>query len=126
MTVLPAASGGWASLTADLSAYTGQTVLSGSATGQTWQSPTPGFIVDDIAVDGGPARYGAEDGIRLELNGFIRNGSVVTKSFFNAYLAEFRTVQGLESLETGPYNFGFLETRPWVTMSSISRTRTAC
>jgi immune inhibitor A len=102
-------SGGWALLTADLSAYAGQTVTIGFRYWTDVAVANPGFFVDDIAVDGSPLDD-AESEFGWVYNGFIRTGSTVTLSFFNAYFAEFRTYKGYDDgLRTGPYNFGFLD-----------------
>ena len=101
--------GAWVDLTADLSAYAGQTVNIGfrywtdgavANPGSLWMilpSPARRWMMLK------PTRAG-------RYNGFIRTGSVVTLSFFNAYFAEYRTYRGYDDgLRTGPYNFGFLD-----------------
>ena len=101
--------GNFVDLTADLSAFAGQTVTSASVTGPMSRSPTlasssttspsPGYRLDDAETDPG-----------WTYNGFIRTESTVTQSFFNAYFAEFRTYRGTTTAcRTGPYNFGFLD-----------------
>ena len=101
-------SGGWVDLTADLSAYAGQTVTVGFRYWTDVAVANPGMFVDDIAISG-QALDDAETDAGWTHNGFIRTGSVVTQSFFNAYFAEFRTYKGYDDgLRTGPYNFGFL------------------
>jgi immune inhibitor A len=108
-------SGGWTDLTADLSAYAGQTVTIGFRYWTDGAVANPGIFVDDIAISG-QALDDAETDFGWAQNGFIRTGSVVTQSFFNAYFAEFRTYKGYDDgLRTGPYNFGFGNTKPnWV------------
>jgi immune inhibitor A len=73
------------------------------------------MFVDDIAITGQPLDD-AESDPGWTYAGFIRTGSTVTLSFFNAYFAEFRTYKGYDDgLRTGPYNFGFPDTAPnWV------------
>lgn len=116
-------SGGWADLTADLTAYAGQTVTIGFRYWTDVAVANPGMFVDDIAVDGS-SLDDAETDFGWDYNGFIRTGSVVTQSFFNAYFAEFRTYKGYDDgLRTGPYNFGFTNNRPWAIGSSTSPTR---
>jgi immune inhibitor A len=67
------------------------------------------MFVDNIAVTGNPLDD-AETDFGWAHDGFIRTGSVVSQSFFNAYFAEFRTYKGYDDgLRTGPYNFGFLD-----------------
>jgi immune inhibitor A len=105
----------WVPVTADLSAYSGQTVqlrfrywTDGAVVGD-------GFGVDDIAITG-LATDGGETDPGWNYAGFTRTTGTTVKSFFNAYFAEFRTYKGYDdSLRTGPYNFGFLNTLPdWV------------
>lgn len=102
-------SGGWTDLTADLSAFAGQTVTIGFRYWTDVAVANPGFFVDDIAITG-QALDDAETDPGWTYNGFIRTGSTVTLSFFNAYFAEFRNYRGYDDgLRTGPYNFGFLD-----------------
>ncbi|TFH34421.1 MAG: M6 family metalloprotease domain-containing protein [Anaerolineales bacterium] len=100
--------GAWVDLTADLSAYAGQTVTIGFRYWTDGAVANPGFFVDDIAISG-QALDDAETDPGWAFAGFTRTGSVITQSFFNAYFAEFRTYRGYDDgLRTGPYNFGFL------------------
>ena len=107
--------GAWVDLTADLSAFGGQTVTIGFRYWTDVAVANPGFFVDDIAITGQPLDD-AETDPGWTYAGFIRTGNTVTLSFFNAYFAEFRTYKGYDdSLRTGPYNFGFPDTMPnWV------------
>jgi immune inhibitor A len=99
----------WVPVTADLSAYAGQTIqlrfrywTDGAVVGS-------GISVDDIAITG-LATDGAETDPGWNYAGFSRTTGTTTVSFFNAYFAEFRTYKGYDdSLRTGPYNFGFLD-----------------
>jgi immune inhibitor A len=101
--------GNWVDLTADLSAFAGQTVTIGFRYWTDAAVANPGFFVDNIAITGQPVDGGETD-TGWTFNGFIRTESTVTLSFFNAYFAEFRTYRGYDdSLRTGPYNFGFLD-----------------
>ena len=101
--------GAWVDLTADLSAFAGQTVTIGFRYWTDVAVANPGLFVDDVAVDGS-LLDDAETDPGWTYNGFIRTGSTVTLSFFNAYFAEFRTYRGYDDgLRTGPYNFGFLD-----------------
>lgn len=98
----------WVDLNADLSAFAGQTVTIGFRYWTDVAVANPGFFVDDIAISGQPLDD-AETDPGWTYAGFIRTGSTVTLSFFNAYFAEFRTYRGYDDgLRTGPYNFGFL------------------
>jgi immune inhibitor A len=102
-------SGGWATLNADLSAYTGP-VLLGFRYWTDGAAVNPGFMVDNIAVTGYPVdgaesdagwTYDPEDGFRVTTG-------TETAFFFNSYLAAFRQFRGYDdALYTGPYNFGF-------------------
>ena len=101
-------SGGWADLTADLSAFAGQTVDIGFRYWTDVAVADVGFFVDDIAISGQPLDN-AETDPGWNYAGFIRTGSSVNLSFFNAYFAEFRNYRNYDDgLRTGPYNFGFL------------------
>jgi immune inhibitor A len=101
-------SNAWVDLTANLSAYAGQTVTLGFRYWTDAATAGPGFAVDDIAITGLPAD-GAESEPGWTYTGFIRTGGIVTQSYFNAYFAEFRNYLGYDDgLRTSPYNFGFL------------------
>lgn len=101
--------GEWVDLTADLSAYAGQTVTLGFRYWTDGAVSEAGFSVDDIAITSLPLDD-AETDPGWTYNGFIRTNGVVTQSFFNAYIAEFRQYLGYDKyLQTGPYNFGFLD-----------------
>ena len=101
--------GAWVDLTADLSAYAGQTVTIGFRYWTDGAVANPGLFVDDIAISG-QSLDDAETDPGWTYAGFTRTGSVITQSFFNAYFAEFRTYKGYDDgLRTGPYNFGFLD-----------------
>jgi immune inhibitor A len=101
--------GAWVDLTADLSSFAGQTVTIGFRYWTDGAVANPGFFMDDIAISG-QSLDDAETDPGWAYNGFIRTGSTVTLSFFNAYFAEFRTYKGYDDgLRTGPYNFGFLD-----------------
>jgi immune inhibitor A len=71
--------------------------------------------VDEIAITGLPTD-GAETDPGWTYNGFFRTDGTVVESFANFYVAEYRQYVGYDqSLKTGPYNFGFLDTKPlWV------------
>ncbi len=102
-------SAGYVDLTADLSAFAGQTVDIGFRYWTDGAVAQNGLSVDDIAITGQPAD-GAETDPGWTYDGFLRTGGVVTQSFFNMYIAENRTYWGYDkSLKTGPYNFGFLD-----------------
>ena len=109
----------WVDLTADLSAFAGQTVTlgfgyltDGGVQGQTGSFPA-GISIDDIGITGQPV-----DGAETDAGwAFTTNGDTSFRvttgseqfSYFNAYLAENRQYTGYDdSLRLGPYNFGFL------------------
>ncbi len=102
-------SGGWVSLTADLSAFTGPTLVGF----RYWTDVAvinPGFMADEISVSGDPAVYGGETDEGWTLDGFRVTTGTETGFYFNAYVAEFRQYRGYDDgLRTGPYNFGFLD-----------------
>ncbi len=100
--------GQWVSLTADLSGYTGSTLVGfrywtdGAVVGQ-------GFMVDEIAVSGAPTD-GAENGNDWTSDGFYISDGLESSFYFNAYVAEWRTYWGFDAaLRDGAYNFGFLD-----------------
>ncbi|MEP7378243.1 MAG: immune inhibitor A domain-containing protein [Chloroflexota bacterium] len=106
--------GNWVDLTADLSAFTGPVTIgfrywTDGAVAET------GFFIDDIAITG-QAIDGAETDPGWTYHGFSRAQATVELSFFNAYFVEFRNYKGYDDgLRTGPYNFGFPDTKPdWV------------
>jgi immune inhibitor A len=101
-------SGGWVDLTADLSAYTGD-VLLGFRYWTDGAAVEPGFMVDNLVVEGYPLD-GAESDTGWTFDGFRATTGEETASYFNAYVAEHRTFQGYDDgLRVGPYNFGFLD-----------------
>ena len=104
----------------DLSAYAGQTVglrfhyaTDGAAGGI-------GFFADDIALTAGGTPLftsGAESGTEgWTLDGFEAVGASKTVAYDNYYIASHRSHVSYDKyLATGPYNFGFLNTKPdWV------------
>jgi immune inhibitor A len=102
-------SGGWVALTADLSAYAGQTVDIGFRYWTDVAVAEAGINVDNIDITGQPLDD-AETEPGWTYTGFSRTDGIVSESFFNAYMVEFRQYVGYDtSLKTGPYNFGFLD-----------------
>lgn len=101
-------SGGWVPLTADLSAFAGQTVDIGFRYWTDVAAVEAGFMVDDVQITGQPLDD-AESDFGWAYAGFIRTTGDESTPYFNAYVAEFRQYRGYdEALQTGPYNFGFL------------------
>ncbi len=116
----------WVDLTADLGAFAGQTVEIGF---RYWTDPftagnsgnpiTPGFYVDNIAITGQPVDGAETDaGWTYDTNSVSGVGFHATTGeeefvYFNAYVLENRQYTGYDdSLRTGPYNFGWLNTAP--------------
>ena len=115
-TGIDGASAGWVALTANLSAYAGQTVTlgfgyftDGGVQGEPGASGAPGFQIDEIAITG-QATDGAEGAnpwTFTPADGFRITSGTEVGTFFNAYLAENRQYLGYDAgLRTGPYNFG--------------------
>jgi immune inhibitor A len=97
-------SGGWVNLNADLSAYTGPALL-GFRYWTDGAVVERGFSVDDVQINGGGEII---DGWTFD--GFRVTTGVEEQAFFNAYIAAFRNYRGYDvNLDTGPYNFGFLD-----------------
>lgn len=102
-------SGGWVPLTADLTAFAGQTVDIGFRYWTDVAAVEAGFMVDDIQITGQPLDD-AESDFGWTFSGFTTTTGTETGYYFNAYVAEFRQYRGYDdSLRTGPYNFGFLD-----------------
>jgi immune inhibitor A len=99
---------GWVDLTADLTAFAGQTVEIGFRYWTDVAVSEKGISIDNIAITGLPLDD-AETDPGWTYAGFTRTNGIVTESFFNAYMVEFRQYLGFDTaLKTGPYNFGFL------------------
>ncbi|WP_374689480.1 M6 family metalloprotease domain-containing protein, partial [Promineifilum sp.] len=107
--------GEWVELTADLSGYTGPTLL-GFRYWTDGAVVEPGFMVDEIAVTGSPVDGAEGDDPGLWTydpaeGGFhAETGEPQSLFYFNAYVAEWRTYWGFdENLREGPYHFGYLD-----------------
>lgn len=104
----------WVSVTADLSAYAGQTIqlrfrywTDGAVVGN-------GFGVDNIEITGLPTD-GAETEAGWVYDGFARTTGTAITPYFNAYVAEYRQYRGYDRSLRTAYNFGFVNTLPdWV------------
>jgi immune inhibitor A len=101
--------GDWVDLTADLSAYAGETVRVGFRYWTDAAVAEAGFQVDAIDLSG------AGDPGGWAFDGFHDTTGKETSFHYNAYLAENRLYTSFDrSLKTA-YNFGFLTTKPdWV------------
>jgi immune inhibitor A len=113
-------SNGWQPASFDLSAYAGQTVglrlryLTDGAVGG------KGFFADDVTVTNGTDTLftsGAENGDEgWTLDGYSAVGDSISGDYDNFYIASHRDyVSHDRYLQTGPYNFGWANTKPnWV------------
>jgi immune inhibitor A len=97
----------WVALTADLSAYAGDTVEIGF---RYWTDPfvnEAGFMVDALEIPGQPPD-GAEADAGWTFDGFVVASGDDVRFFFNAYVLENRQYIDYDlALREGPYNFGF-------------------
>ncbi len=100
-------SSGWVDLTADLSAYAGQTVSLGFRYWTDANTGGFGLMVDNISINGdGPD--GAEADAGWTFRGFRTSTGTESALFNHYYVAEYRTYKGYDSvLKTGPYQFGY-------------------
>ncbi|MFM6850356.1 MAG: immune inhibitor A domain-containing protein [Terrabacter sp.] len=110
---------GWAQKSFDLSAYKGQSVQFRFRVATDGGVASEAFV-DDITVttDGVPGQVdGVESGAGAwKANGFSIIDGTSSKKVQDVYFAENRVYSGYDkTLQTGPYNFGFGNTRPdWV------------
>ena len=96
--------GNWISLTADLSAYTGDVQIGFRYWTDAYVVDL-GFMVDDIQITGHPLDD-AESDTGWAFDGFRRTtGQESLGFFFNAYVAEFRQYRGYDNGLTYAYNF---------------------
>ncbi|MEO8108296.1 MAG: immune inhibitor A domain-containing protein [Actinomycetes bacterium] len=111
---------GWTQITWDLSAYKGQTVQFRFRYATDGGLHFDGPFLDDLALTVDGVQTWADDvdtGVNgWTADGFTRMGGSTTKDVQRFYLAENRVYGGYDAtLKTGPYNFGFNNTRPdWV------------
>lgn len=97
-------SGLWVNLTADLTAYAGQTVTLGFRYWTDGAVSGQGLAVDEIAITW-LATDGGESDPGWTYSGFQRTGGIIVGSFTHYYVAEYRQYVGYdEALRTGPYN----------------------
>lgn len=112
----------WVPLTANLSAFAGQTVQIGFRYWTDGFTNGLGLMIDNIQITGQQSD-GAEVTVPWVYSPPAGTGFRVVQgdlgSFFNAYVAEFRQYRGYDkSLRTGPYVFGDLNSpqlQDWVT-----------
>lgn len=97
----------WTDLTADLSAYAGQTVTLGFRYWTDANTGGYGFMVDELNITGLPTD-GAEADAGWTFKGFRTSTGTETALFNHYYVAEYRTYKGYDNvLKTGPYQFGY-------------------
>jgi immune inhibitor A len=96
-------SGGWATLTADLSAYTGD-VLLGFRYWTDVAAVEPGIMVDDVQVTGYPLDD-AESDFGWTYDGFTLTTGTESAYYNNYYVAEFRQYRGYDAGLANAYNF---------------------
>ncbi|SNC72505.1 immune inhibitor A [Kytococcus aerolatus] len=111
-------SGGWTEVSYDLADYLGQEVGFRFHYQSDGGVNEDGVFLDELTttVDGASSVDGAEGEATWTLDGFQRIDGTVERHEPHYYLMENRQYGGYdETLEVGPYNFGFLDTRPdWV------------
>jgi immune inhibitor A len=101
-------SGGWATLSADLSGFAGDDILLGFRYWTDVAVAFPGFVVDDIAIP----EIGFFDDVESgegdwTLAGFSISTGFEAAYYFNAYVAEFRQYRGYDKGLANAYHFGF-------------------
>jgi len=107
----------WVPLSYPLDAYAGQQVLLRVRYTTDGGVAPYGLFADDVTVsaNGHPLFVsGAENGDEgWTLDGFKASTGTENNSYFNAYIAENRINLSYDtSLQGGPYNFGFLDSKP--------------
>ncbi|MFD2763724.1 immune inhibitor A domain-containing protein [Micromonospora eburnea] len=110
-------SGAWVDLTYDLSAYAGQTVTFRYRYATDGGVHLAGPFLDNIALTKNGAVTWTDDAETLAAEwtakGWTRITGSVTATYPRFYIAENRTYFGYDdTLRTGGYNFGWLNTRP--------------
>ncbi|MBM2614211.1 immune inhibitor A [Actinoplanes sp. LDG1-06] len=115
--VLTGASNGWKDVTFDLSAFAGKQLQMRIRYDTDASVTSPGILFDQFRATSGDTVL-FTDGAELGSNGWIASGFKVSTGVEDAYypqyyVAEYRTYAGVDTtLRTGPYNYGFLRTRP--------------
>ena len=113
-------SAGWVPATFDLSAYAGKTVSLRFRYATDGATGGKGFFADNIKLVSGATTVfadGAENGLNgWTANGFTAVGDSLVKLYDNYYIASNRSYVSYDKyLQSGPYNFGFANTKPsWV------------
>jgi len=96
----------WTKLTADLSAYDGDTVFVGFRYWTDGALTEPGFMVDNVSIAGGTVD-GAEEETGWTYDGFKRTTGFESGYYPNYYIAEYRQYWGYDATLANAYNFGF-------------------
>lgn len=107
----------WADLVVPLTAYNGQKIKLRFLYKTDGGVAEAGLFVDDLTVKAGSETLltdGAEDGgLPWTFDGFSIVGATSTELFDNYYIAGHRSYVSYDKyLQTGPYNFGFANTKP--------------
>jgi immune inhibitor A len=107
----------WADLSVPLSAYDGQKIKLRFLYKTDGGVSEAGLFVDDLAVKAGGATLLTDDaesgGPAWTFDGFSIVGATSTELFDNYYIAGHRSYVSYDKyLTTGPYNFGFANTKP--------------
>jgi immune inhibitor A len=109
----------WVPATFDLTAYAGQTVqlsftyITDPAVGGNGGPEPDGLFVDDIAITGGYSDDAESGGPGWTMNGWSIVGASTTDLYPNFYIAGQRSYVSYDKyLETGPYYFGYQNTKP--------------
>ena len=114
--------GAWKPMSFDLTPYAGKSIqlrvryqTDGGVQGNSTEYPA-GIFLDDISIAGGPADGAETSPNGWTLDGFSSVGDSVTKGYPNYYIASHRDYVSFDKyLQSGPYNFGFADTKPdWV------------
>jgi immune inhibitor A len=111
--------GSWVSTSFDLSKYAGQSVLLRFSYRTDGGVALKGFMADDVKVNVGRSTIfddGVGDGSNWTMSGFTVTSGTETNSYPTYYIAENKGYRSFdETLQSGPYNFGFLDSKPnWV------------
>jgi len=109
----------WADLVVPLDAYDGQKIQLRFLYKTDGGLALPGLFADDIAVTAGGETLlsdGAEGDLAVDLDGFSVVSAHETVLYDNYYVMGHRSYVGYDRyLQTGPYNFGWADTKPdWV------------
>ncbi|WP_255559816.1 MULTISPECIES: immune inhibitor A domain-containing protein [unclassified Mumia] len=110
----------WGPVTVPLDAYAGQKILFRSSYTTDAATVGSGLFLDEIAVTADGATVlsdGAENGAGpWTFRGYSIVGATTTREYDNYYVMGHRSYVGYDTyLQTGPYNFGFMNTKPdWV------------